>query len=524
MFKKLNPMNFKPTTRTQLLAFLLFLICPVTLIQAQCSGTISAGQADYCAGEIGTYTVSYLTGSSTYAWSLGGPAAGTIVSGQGTNTIQVQWAAFTGFASSNALIDCYVTDPTNCTFGVNVNSFTETIYPIYPTVPSTGPTNTTAGSTVQYVNTKPFGAAYGGYHTVTGGTILSEVSDFAWPTETITATVQWGVAGTGQVCWHGSYFNPICEGVSCSSITINTAQIPNATITGPGSVCAGAQASYSVPAVAGNTYAWTVSNGTILQGQGTDQVTFSWPNAGAGSVSVTVTNGANSANGSQAVTVNSAPAVSISNSAPIVYVGYSPASCATLTASASGSANYSYGWSTGATTASITVCPTTASTSTSTYAVTVTDGGGCVDTASTQVESRYIVCGKNRVFMCKNGNITKCVHVNNVPGRLNAGYTLGVCGSNKGAVAAAEVRDVVVTAVPNPFFAATTVHVEAGPREQLRVEVFDLHGKRVRNLYDGVVEADASFDFPFSPTTAGLYFCRITGSESGLKVIRLVGR
>lgn len=57
-------------------------------------------------------------------------------------------------------------------------------------------------------------------------------------------------------------------------------------ITGNNAVCPNSTQSYSVPTVAGSNYTWTVVGGTILSGQGTNQITVQWNNNTTGTVSI----------------------------------------------------------------------------------------------------------------------------------------------------------------------------------------------------------------------------------------------
>ena len=57
-------------------------------------------------------------------------------------------------------------------------------------------------------------------------------------------------------------------------------------ITGSPVVCANDPQIYSVPAVAGSSYVWTVAGGNIVSGQGTNQISVLWNNGVAGTVSI----------------------------------------------------------------------------------------------------------------------------------------------------------------------------------------------------------------------------------------------
>lgn len=73
-------------------------------------------------------------------------------------------------------------------------------------------------------------------------------------------------------------------------VTVNP--LPTPSVTGPSPVCvsvAGNTSTYSTTNVAGHTYNWVVTGGTIVSGQGTNSITVSWTTAGAGTVAVTET-------------------------------------------------------------------------------------------------------------------------------------------------------------------------------------------------------------------------------------------
>lgn len=64
---------------------------------------------------------------------------------------------------------------------------------------------------------------------------------------------------------------------------------PNPVISGTTIGCINNSYNYSIPAIAGSTYIWTVTGGTILAGQGTSQITVQWNNGVAGNVYVVQT-------------------------------------------------------------------------------------------------------------------------------------------------------------------------------------------------------------------------------------------
>jgi large repetitive protein len=99
-----------------------------------------------------------------------------------------------------------------------------------------------------------------------------------------------------------------CFDIKPVVVTLNP--LPTPAITGPSPVCQSTTAvTYSTANVAGHTYNWVVTGGTIATGQGTNTITVIWTTPGAGSVSVTetITAGGCTANNVKSVTINPKP-------------------------------------------------------------------------------------------------------------------------------------------------------------------------------------------------------------------------
>jgi hypothetical protein len=99
-----------------------------------------------------------------------------------------------------------------------------------------------------------------------------------------------------------------CFDIKPVVVTVNP--LPTPAITGPDPVCQSTTAvSYSTANIAGHTYNWVVTGGTIATGQGTNTITVIWTTPGAGSVSVTetITAGGCTANVVKTVTINPKP-------------------------------------------------------------------------------------------------------------------------------------------------------------------------------------------------------------------------
>ncbi|MBI3138834.1 MAG: hypothetical protein HYZ15_09640 [Sphingobacteriales bacterium] len=126
------------------------------------------------------------------------------------------------------------------------------------------------------------------------------------------ATVPYATPATATA---GTYYIKGTTAGGCSTIqpvvvTVNPLPLP--TVTGPSPVCvsvAGSESSYTTANVAGHTYNWVVTGGTIVSGQGTNSITVSWTTAGAGSVAVTESITATGCTGTNTlnVTVNPKP-------------------------------------------------------------------------------------------------------------------------------------------------------------------------------------------------------------------------
>jgi len=115
--------------------------------------------------------------------------------------------------------------------------------------------------------------------TVTGGTIESGAG-------TNQITVNWGSGAEGTVYVSESTSHN-CLASSTQTVVINP--IPATVLTGNNTGCLGENTSYAATLVAGNSYNWTITGGTITSGQNTNEIQVSWNNAGSNSISLTET-------------------------------------------------------------------------------------------------------------------------------------------------------------------------------------------------------------------------------------------
>lgn len=120
---------------------------------------------------------------------------------------------------------------------------------------------------------------------------------------TFVATTSAPGTWTGTAVTGGNTFSPATAGVGTYNLTFTTGsgsctdteiltetvkQKPTPTIIGSGSVCVGETKTYSVTPIAGTTYQWTVTGGTIVSGGGTSDntITVLWT-ASSGTINLT---------------------------------------------------------------------------------------------------------------------------------------------------------------------------------------------------------------------------------------------
>lgn len=307
------------------------------------------------------------TPGSTYDWVLSG--GGTIMSGQGTSAISINWTSEGTFVLS---VTETLTGTTHCT-GVPV-----TLNIIVDPLPlATASANTpNAGDDLNLTGGPAGMASYGwtgpgGFTSTLQNPVIPGVTTDASGVYTLTVTNSAGCSATATVnvtvipvdhpsasantpcvggdliltggpsdmvsySWTGpdgfssSEQSPVISGVTAAAagtymltvtnssgasssatvdVTINP--LPAPVITGSNMICQSVDGSaeiYSTPAAAGNTFVWTVVGGTF-SGQGSNQIAIIWTTPGTGSVSVTetVTSTGCSATATIETTINPAP-------------------------------------------------------------------------------------------------------------------------------------------------------------------------------------------------------------------------
>lgn len=322
--------------------------------------TAIAGVTQLC--NVATLQAYTATGaiSPTYNWHIVG---GTIVNGQGTRTVQVQWnsAAATAQLSVKGI----------SAFGCFTDSVTQSVIirPLAnPVVTPSAPSICRGASTTLTV-TPATGLTYtiaGGSQTVTGTTL----------TVSPTATTVYTVTASDGTC------------TSTTQVTVTVVPPPAVTPGAAVTVCSGQPAQLGAAPVAGNSYSWSPTTG--LSNPNIANPTVTLTNTTSANVSttytLTVTNAANCVStGTVVVTVT--PPLTVSAGAPVTFCSGGSAQLG-----AAPVAGVTYSWSPTTGLSSPTVAnPTVTLTNTNTvpnvvaYTLTATTASGCTATATVNV-------------------------------------------------------------------------------------------------------------------------------------------
>jgi poly(3-hydroxybutyrate) depolymerase len=252
----------------------------ITEIPAPVAQTIVGSDTVSASARKVTYSIPYNQGS-TYAWSV--PAGATIASGQGTNSIKVN------FGTSGGTVQVTETNASG-----NASSSLAVFVPATPVIQSVaGPvyiSSNAQGITYSIPSVNP--ASTYVWSVPAGATIVSGQG-------TNSIKVNFGTSGgTVQVTETNA------SGNASSSLAVSVPSTPVIqSVAGPVNVSPNAQGiTYSIPSNPASTYNWIVPAGaTIVSGQGTNAITVNFGSSG-GTVQVTETNA--SGNASSSVTVN----------------------------------------------------------------------------------------------------------------------------------------------------------------------------------------------------------------------------
>lgn len=307
-------------------------------------GNIS-GQTAVCgAPQNVSYSIATVAGATSYSWTV--PTGISIISGQGSNSIVVNYSA--GSQSGNVLVTASngscSTAPATLAITVSSASISQPL--------SGGDQNQTvcpsnAIPTLTATATVASGLTLRWYNQATGGNL---VSNPIWNS-------------IGSITYFAATYdnNTMCESGlrTAVTLTINSVAASSASAVGSTTFCQGN--SVTINASNGSSYLW--SNGATTQ-----SITV---NASGNYSCVVTNNGCTTTSNAIAVVVNPKPAASISAGATNI--------CAPNVATLTASAGASWLWSNGATTQAIQVS------NTGSYSVRVTSAAGCQSDASSSI-------------------------------------------------------------------------------------------------------------------------------------------
>lgn len=262
--------------------------------------TPSGGSAKVCPGNTRTYTISPVSGATSYQWTA--PTGGTIISGQGTTSVNVEYNS--GFTANDTI---HVSAVNGCGPGAERTLVIQRNIPARPSV-ITGPASGVCNSAVNYSVVAANGVNYNWSFTSPGATINSGQG-----TNSINVTYA-SNAPANKVIVNASN---ACGTSANRNLNITTIPANPGIITGTASPCANQQGvPYSITPVQGAVnYTWSVPSGSRIN-DGTTTSTSATMTTSATNVTVnfktTAGNVRVKANNSCGSSANSSLAVSFS--------------------------------------------------------------------------------------------------------------------------------------------------------------------------------------------------------------------
>jgi hypothetical protein len=326
------------------------------------SGTIS-GTTTICSGSTNTYSVTPVSGATSYNWTLPTGWTGTST----TNSISTTASATSGNISVNAVNTC----------GTSAAESQPVTVLVIPPAPGTinGTTTICSGSTNTYSVTPVSGATSYNWALPTGWTGTSTTNSIS-----TTASATSGNISVTAVNTCGTSF------ASSQLVSVITIPATPGTISGTTTICSGSTNTYSVTPISGATsYNWTLPTGWT--GTSTTNSISTTASATSGSISVTATNTCGtSAAASQPVTVMVIPPTPSTITGTTTICSGSTNMYSVTPVSGATSYNWTLpaGWTGNSTTNSIDITTSTSS-GTSTISVTAANACGASDVASLQV-------------------------------------------------------------------------------------------------------------------------------------------
>ncbi|MBN8682196.1 MAG: gliding motility-associated C-terminal domain-containing protein [Chitinophagales bacterium] len=251
---------------------------PVTVRLLPVAPVFGAGNFNPCTGEIQNYSVTAQASVDYYDWQL--PDGGTVISGQGTPNVSIDWSGASG--PSNMTV---VLGSTLCNNATATNTRVVNVRP-FPEAPAqiSGEETVCISSGNQTYTAEPVSGATTYLWDVAAIQSLGQVIGNS---NGNTITVNWQFPGL--VTFGCKAVNTCGEGPEQNiTVVVNEGAAQPGIISGPATVCAGSQANYSIAALAGiSAYTWTVPAGaSIISGQGSTAITVQFNTGSSGQICV----------------------------------------------------------------------------------------------------------------------------------------------------------------------------------------------------------------------------------------------
>ncbi|MFM9006569.1 MAG: hypothetical protein ACKOSR_13885, partial [Flavobacteriales bacterium] len=239
-------------------------------------GVISGPSVSVCAGTTQTYTTTAGTDATSYFWTA--PANASIVSGQGTLTVQISFASNFGTSGTVSVRS------ENC-FGAS-SSRTLTVYRV-PGTPGTisGLANNECPGSTQAYSIAAVAGATGYTWTVPNGMTLLNGQG--------TTSINVQLANNFSSGTISVVANSACGSSAQRTLSVSKAPLISGTIQGQQyNLCGAGSYTYSIAPVTGAvSYSWVIPNSCTLTANNGTSITMNVPsNFNTGTISVTATN------------------------------------------------------------------------------------------------------------------------------------------------------------------------------------------------------------------------------------------
>ena len=510
------------------------------------------GPTSVCANTTVTYSISSVSGATSYAWTV--PSGAVINSGQGTTSISVTLGSSSGTVSvtpsnscgSSAAANLAVTvnaapvvnlgpNQTQCGGNVSLNAGNPGSTYLWSNSATTQTINVSLTGTYSVVVTNSSGCTGSGTVNVTintpptvnlgpdvtqcGGTVnlnAGNAVSYAWSNSATTSSISVSSTGTYSVVVTAGNG---CTASDAVNVTINTPPTVNL---GPDQTQCGGTVTLDAQN-AGSTYAWSESSTT-------QTISVS----STGTYSVVVTDG-NGCTGMDVINVTI-------NTPPTVNLGPDQTQCGGTVTLDAQNAGSTYAWSESSTTQTISVS------SSGTYSVVVTDGNGCTGTDAVDVTINTpptVTLNMPGTFACINwpayalsggspgggtysgpgvsaGNFDPTAagqgtwtiqydytDVNGCQGSATQNITVDLC---TGVSSQTENNDIDV--FPNPASDKLNIRFNTAAGT-MRIQLLDMQGKVIYDVTEKNIRSGDNRQLDLSSDANGIYFVKMI-SEQGI--------